>query len=133
MVPMRDQPLTTEQVRDGFRYDSEAEYHDPITPHHIINGHAFDRWFAPYEAAMAYWQNREAHDAEVREQAEDAAYSAGYVHGHMEGCSDGYTAGFAERERLLDPEYAARQKQLGETLDSLLNVPRKDGSHERPR
>ena len=42
---------TTEQVRDGYRYDPEAEYHDPITPHHVTNGRAFDRWYAAEIAA----------------------------------------------------------------------------------
>jgi hypothetical protein len=43
---------TTTQVRDGYRYDPEAEYRDPITPHHEINGRAFDRWLAAHDAAV---------------------------------------------------------------------------------
>lgn len=42
---------TTEQVRDGFRYDELAEWYDPVTPHHVINGRAFDRWLNQIEAA----------------------------------------------------------------------------------
>ena len=42
---------TTKQVRDGYRYDPEAEYHDPITPHHVTNGRAFDAWYAAEIAA----------------------------------------------------------------------------------
>src|SRR5690606_22917367 len=44
---------TDTQVRDGFRYDPEAEYRDPITPHHEINGRAFDRWLAKHDAGVA--------------------------------------------------------------------------------
>lgn len=44
---------TTEQVRDGYRYDPEAEWRDPITPHHIINGRAFDRWLAAHDRVVA--------------------------------------------------------------------------------
>lgn len=43
---MSEHTPTTEQVRDGYRYDPEAEYRDPLTPHHVINGRAFDRWYA---------------------------------------------------------------------------------------
>lgn len=43
---MSEYTPTTQQVRDGYRYDSEAEYHDPVTPHHVINGRAFDRWYS---------------------------------------------------------------------------------------
>ena len=50
---MTDKPYTptTEQVRDGFRYDELAEWYDPVTPHHVINGRAFDRWLNQIEAA----------------------------------------------------------------------------------
>lgn len=58
---MSDYTPTTEQVRDGYRYDPEAEYHDPVTPHHVTSGRAFDRWYA----------------AEVRK-AKAEAWEAGY-------------------------------------------------------
>ena len=54
---------TTEQVRDGYRYDPEVEYHDPITPHHVINGRAFDRWYAAEIAAAKAEALREAAEA----------------------------------------------------------------------
>jgi hypothetical protein len=56
---------TTTQVRDGYRYDPEAEYRDPITPHHEINGRAFDRWLAE-------------RDRRVRSEAWDEGFNAGY-------------------------------------------------------
>ena len=54
---------TTKQVRDGYRYDPEAEYHDPITPHHVTNGRAFDRWYAAEIAAAKAEALREFADA----------------------------------------------------------------------
>ena len=53
---MSDFTPTTEQVRDGYRYDTEDEYRDPIgAPQRSAEaGRAFDRWL-------------EAHDAELRE------------------------------------------------------------------
>ena len=50
---MSDYTPTTEQVRDGYRYDPVAEYYGPITPHHVINGRAFDRWLAAHDAEVA--------------------------------------------------------------------------------
>ena len=48
---------TTQQVRDGFRFDPEDEWRDPVGAimRAIEAGRAFDRWLA-------------AHDAELREQ-----------------------------------------------------------------
>lgn len=60
---MSDYTPTTEQVRDGYRYDTEAEYRDPITPHHEINGRAFDRWLKAHDAQVAAQALRDAADA----------------------------------------------------------------------
>lgn len=49
---MSEYTPSTKQVRDGYRYDPEAEYRDPITPHHEINGRAFDRWLASERARI---------------------------------------------------------------------------------
>lgn len=45
---------TTEQVRDGYAIDPEAEYRDPLTNHTPQGQRAFDRWL-------------KGHDAEVKE------------------------------------------------------------------
>ena len=58
---------TTKQVRDGYRYDPEAEYHDPITPHHVTNGRDFDAWYAAEIAAA----KAEAWDEAYRQGIED--------------------------------------------------------------
>ena len=54
---MSDFTPTIQQVRDGYRYDLEDEYRDPIgAPQRSAEaGRAFDRWLA-------------AHDTELREQ-----------------------------------------------------------------
>ena len=62
---MSDFTPTTEQVRDGFRFDPEDEWRDPVgaVMRAIEAGRAFDRWLA-------------AHDAELRAQiAADVAHA----------------------------------------------------------
>ncbi|SNS43379.1 hypothetical protein SAMN06309944_0237 [Micrococcales bacterium KH10] len=60
MVAVAEYTPTTEQVRDAYSFDPVAEYHDPITPHHVINGRAFDRWLAAHEAEVKAEALREA-------------------------------------------------------------------------
>lgn len=62
---------TTEQVRDGYRYDPEAEWRDPITPHHIINGRAFDRWLAAHDRVVAANAWDEGYGQGVRDNERD--------------------------------------------------------------
>lgn len=40
---------TTEQIRDGYSIDPEAEYHDPLTNHTANNRRDFARWLAHQE------------------------------------------------------------------------------------
>lgn len=73
---MTDKPYTptTEQVRDGFRYDELAEWYDPVTPHHVINGRAFDRWLTDHEITVRIrllddlLEIAEKHDGQVPEE-----------------------------------------------------------------
>lgn len=41
---------TTTDVRNGYSYDPEAEYYDPLTNHTLNNRRAFDRWLAAHDA-----------------------------------------------------------------------------------
>ena len=43
---MSDWTPTTQQVRDGYRYDPEDDYHNPLQAYANAerNGRAFDRW-----------------------------------------------------------------------------------------
>lgn len=61
---------TTEQVRDGYRFDSEVDYYDPVNAGSIAaqNGRAFDRWLAE-------------NDAKVKAEAWDEGHEAGVGHG----------------------------------------------------
>lgn len=48
-----DYTPTTEQVRDGYRFDPEAEYHNPTVNWAEKNGRAFDRWLTEQNRQVA--------------------------------------------------------------------------------
>lgn len=50
---MSDYTPTTEQVCEGYSYDPEAEYRDPITNHAALNRQAFNRWLAEHDKQEA--------------------------------------------------------------------------------
>lgn len=51
---MSDFTPSTEQVRDGYRFDPEAAFYDPIHEEAIAReaGRAFDRWLAQHDVDM---------------------------------------------------------------------------------
>lgn len=49
---MSDWTPTTEQVRDGYRYDPEEEWRNPGSNAHITNGYAFDRWLRQHDSEV---------------------------------------------------------------------------------
>ena len=49
---MSDYTPNPQQVRDGYRYDPEDDYHNPLQAHANAerNGRAFDRWLEQVKA-----------------------------------------------------------------------------------
>jgi hypothetical protein len=80
---------TTEQVREAYSHDAEAEYRDPITNHAAQNRRAFNRWLS-------------VHDAEVRAAAlEEAATVAESNPGIEEGYGVAHATRIAAAIRAL--------------------------------
>lgn len=75
---MSDYTPTTEQVCEGYSYDPEAEYRDPITNHAALNRQAFNRWLAEHDAQIV----KEVMDTERAEQKQWFTLLASILYSH---------------------------------------------------
>ena len=102
---MSDWTPTTEQVRDGYRYDAEYEYHNPLSTEHVRLGRAFDRWLAAHDAQVRAEERERIAQAIVDELARTTATARPEA---CEYADEGYCHTEAREQALEDAARIAR-------------------------